>query len=289
MPNVLAFDIGGTKIAWALVDAEGEISKSGHIPTDPDVAGFESSLKKIVDTHSDVQGVGIGFPGEVTEVGTITFSTNLPHLHGFNLRDILGEHLDLPLRVDNDARCALIGEAWRGGAQETSSVILITLGTGVGGAVMQKHKVLPTDDYVGNEISRIVADPTNPFPGTAGAGTIESLIGGRSLEQRFGISMKELSEGVRKHNEDAVEIWKTISYYFLQSVRAIYDVYACKLIMVGGKGMHDLEYYLQDEKTPCPVVKASLGEEAGLVGAARLAWDAYEDKLADEKAAEEWE
>lgn len=288
MPNVLALDIGGTKIAWGLLNEEGKLTKTGHVPTSTEIPEFSASLKKIIDAHADIKAVGVGFPGEVNEVGTVVFSTNLPHLMGYNLRDMLSEHTELPIRMDNDARCALIGEAWLGAARETSSAVMITLGTGVGGAVMQKHRVLPAPQDIDREISRIVADPANPFPGSSKPGTIEALIGGHSLEERFGISLKELSENVRKKDEEATEIWQTIAYYFMQCLRAIYDVYSCKMIIVGGRGIHDLEYYLT-EMPPCPVVKAELGEEAGLVGAGRLAWDAYEDMLEDEKAAEEWE
>jgi glucokinase len=288
MPNVLAFDIGGTKIAWGVVSSEGKILKEGSEPTPKEVADFSDSVKKIVSAHADVGAVGIGFPGQISPIGAITFSTNLPHLTGYNLREVLSDHTELPIRMDNDARCALIGEAWMGAAREKSSVVMITLGTGVGGAVMQKQRVQPATQDVSKEISRIVADPTNPFPGTTGAGTIESLIGGQSVEERFGISLKELSVDGHKKDEEALEIWKTISYYFIQSVQAIKDVYACKLIIIGGKGLHDLDLYLQDEP-PCPVVVAELGENAGLIGAARLALDAYDDHVEDEKADEEWE
>ena len=88
--------------------------------------------------------------------------------------------LSAPLTIlENDARCALIGEVWKGSAQEFSSAVLLTLGTGVGGAVMQKGTVLPHPQSISLEIGRLIVDPTDIFPTTSGFGTVEALIGGR--------------------------------------------------------------------------------------------------------------
>lgn len=289
MPNtVLAFDIGGTKTAWAVVDETGKILKQDRFPTPGTQEELLGGLLTVAKAHPDVVAVGVGFPGPVTGDGTVIHCTQLPHLAGSTPAAAVGELLGVPSRADNDARCALIGEIWKGAGQDITSAVFLGLGTGIGGAVMQKGRVLPAPHDVMQEIGHIVADPSNPFPGTAGPGTIESLIGGKSTEERFGVKLSELSEQAHKGNEEALELWKTISYYFLLSVRAIADIYSCKRIIVGGGGAKDLEFYLQDPP-PCSVVAAELGTEAGLVGAARLAWDAFEEVASAKKAEEEWD
>jgi len=118
---------------------------------------------------------------------------------------------------------------------------------------------------------------------------VETLIGGRNLERRFDISLKDLAADVRKGDNEAKETWQDISYLFTQVLKAIHAEYSCKNIIVGGIGAKDLEYYLNDTEPPCPVIPAKLGEDAALYGAARLAIVVYSSrKTADEADRKEW-
>ncbi len=290
MHGFLGFDIGGTKTAWGLVSREGKLLQNGRFTT-PD--SRSELIKQMADVAAQQKplGIGIGIAGTLTGNKRSTLiCTNMPHFNQWNLVDDLEAALTskVPVLLDNDARCALIGEVWLGAASQMSSAVLITVGTGVGGAVMQKGRILPHPDDISYEVSRIVADPADVFPATSGQGTVEALIGGRNLEQRFDISLADMAQRVRKGDKEAVEVWQDISYFFLEVVKAIHAEYACKNIIVGGIGASDLKYYLQDEP-PCQVVAAKLGEEAALYGAARLAIDVYLDKEErEEQETKEW-
>ncbi len=278
--TALAFDIGGTKIAWGIVTEEGEVTKHGRVETPHEKDEFLAAIDKIVRAHP-ADAVGIGMAGTFdSNHKTLLVSPNAPGLRDIPLHDFVTELANVPVALDNDARCALIGEVWKGGAQDTSSAVLITLGTGVGGAVMQRQIVLSHPNDISQEISHIVADTSDLFPAISGRGTIEAMIGGRNLEKRFECSLAELSTAARKHDKDALEIWDIIAYYFSECVQAIYSTYSCKLILVGGRGAHDLEFYMEGEM-PCPIAAATLGEQAALVGAARLAFDAIENVEAE--------
>jgi hypothetical protein len=129
-----------------------------------------------------------------------------------------------------------------------------------------------------------VVDPTDIFPSKSGRGTVESFIGGRNLQERLQIDLANEAEAIRTGNgeahAEAKEIWHAISYFFVQCMKAVHAEYNCSTIIIGGIGSKDLEHYLQDP-TPCPVIPAKLGEQAGLFGAGRLAMDVYEESQKD--------
>lgn len=278
MPNVLGFDVGATKVAWGVVTDEGTLLRSGRYPTPTQPAAFIKALSEVISNQKDVVAIGIGMPGTIsTDNRSTVFCTNIPEMSEQPLAQKLEELHTIPVILDNDARCALIGEVWLGVAQELSSAVMVTLGTGIGGAVMQKGKVLPHPSDIQEEVSRILIDPTDVFPAKSGNGTVEAFLGGSNLEERFQVDLHEIAENVRKGDKEAAEVWHAISYYFIQCMKAIYAHYTCNTIIIGGIGSKDLKYYFQDP-APCTITAAKLGEKAALYGAARIALDLYQDQ-----------
>ncbi len=280
--TVLAFDVGGTKTAWAEISEEGVLKQQGSFPTPQDRKLFLAELQKVVQKHDSVAAIGIGIAGTVSadHRGTLV-CTNIPGLSHLELCEIVESTSGKPVALDNDGRCALIGEAWLGAAKDTSSAVLITLGTGVGGAVMQRHNILPHPTDLSREISHLPADPCDLFPASSGRGTVEALIGGKNIEERYGVKLNELAADMRAEKPDAEEFWGYVHEAFMQCIRAIYDAYNCRMIIVGGRGVADLNFYLAGTKTPCPIIPAYFGAQSGLYGAARLALDAAEESGKD--------
>lgn len=274
--TVLALDIGGTKTAWSVVSATGELLKSGRFPTPTEPELFVSTLSKLLSQHPS-SSVGIGIAGTTKNRQELGILTNLPQLSGLKLAARLRDNGAPLIIIDNDARCALVGEVWKGSLQEERSAVFLTIGTGVGGATLQRGAVLPYPTDVTLEICRTIIDPDDHFPAPTGSGTLEALLGGKSLERRFGVSMAELSKDGHAGKKEALEIWTIISGYFHESLKAIQDTWQTKQIVVGGKGASDLSLYLGEYTPPFPVVAAQLGEQAGVIGAARLALDIFED------------
>ena len=274
--TVLALDIGGTKTAWSAANSDGELLKSGRFPTPTEPELLISTLTKLISQHS-CSSVGIGIAGTTKNRQELGILTNLPKLSGLKLAARLRDN-GAPLTIiDNDARCALVGEVWKGSLQEERNAVFLTIGTGIGGAVLQRGTVLPYPTDVTMEISRTIIDPADHFPAPTGQGSLEALLGGKSLERRFGVSMAELAKDGHAGKEEALEIWKIISGYFHESLRAIQDNWQTKQIVIGGKGASDLALYLGEYTPPFPVVAAQLAEQAGVIGAARLALDIFED------------
>lgn len=275
--QVLAFDIGGTKTAWAVVDETGKIKKDGRFPTEPEQTAFLTGLEEVIAKNPS-EAVGIAIAGTISaDHADLIVCPNVPTLSHLQLVAQLREHGAPLTTLENDARAALIGEVWLGSAAEYSSAVMLTLGTGVGGAVMQKGKILPHPRDISLEIGRLIVDPTDIFPTTSGQGTVEALIGGRNLCERFAIDLGQEAKAAKKGVSESIELWHEISDYFHACLESIYAEYSCKQILIGGKGVQDLDLYLGEHTPPCPVSAAQLGEKAGLYGAARLALDIYEE------------
>lgn len=289
MTQFIGIDVGGTKTAWGLFDLEGNLLKSGQKPT-PD--SKEDFLKLItsIPKNNEIEAIGIGIAGTISADHMDTLvCPNIPSLSHFELVEFMEETTGKPVSIDNDARCALIGEVWKGAAQNMTNAVMLTLGTGVGGAVMQKGRILPHPIDLNQEFSHLIIDPSDMFPAASGAGSLEALLGGRNLEDRYEVSLADVSLRAHQGDKAALKIWSNISELFVKSIQVIENIYGCRNIIIGGKGSKDLDLYLNGFNPPCPVLVAELGEKAGIYGAARLAIDLYEEQLEKAKAEEEWE
>jgi glucokinase len=280
---ILAFDAGGTKTAWAIISPEGEIIERGVFPTPKAREPFMAAVRDVIEgNQNQIDAVGIGIAGVVSaDHRTTLVCPNVPGLNYLDLADFVEGATGKPCGIDNDGRCALLGEAWKGAAKDLSSAVMITLGTGIGGAVMQQHKVLPHPTDITLEISHLIADQHDPFPAPSGTGSIEALIGGKNLEERYGVSLKEMAEAARAGKEEAIEFWGFVEEAFHRCVMAIFNTYGCKTIIVGGLGSKDLDLYSGNRVTPCPVIAAELGGDAGLYGAAQIALQVSEEANKD--------
>ncbi len=161
-------DVGGTTVKIGLFEMTGQLRESWEIPTRtenkgsailPDIAAsindriFQRSLSR-----SDIQGVGIGVPGPVLADGTVQRCVNLGW-GVFNVSDELSAMVDLPVWTGNDANVAALGEMWQGGGRGYRNLVMVTLGTGVGGGIILDGKIVPGVHGAGGEIGHMIMDP----------------------------------------------------------------------------------------------------------------------------------
>lgn len=160
-------DVGGTTVKIGLLTTEGDLLDKWEIPTDKrengghilqDIAdAVEKKLAEKNLSKTDVEGVGIGVPGAVLPDGTVNRCVNL----GWGVKKVgeeLSAILSLPVRVGNDANVAALGEMWQGGAKGHKDVLMVTLGTGVGGGLIIGGKILPGFHGAGAEIGHIIVN-----------------------------------------------------------------------------------------------------------------------------------
>ncbi len=158
-------DVGGTSVKLGFFTHMGDLVENWEIPTVrknngeqilPDIAqAIDDCLERHGVDKSDVLGIGIGVPGPVSDAGVVNRCVNLGW-GVFNLHEALGELTGLPVKAGNDANVAALGEYWKGGGAGCRSMVLATLGTGIGGGIIIDGKILAGAHGVGGEIGHIV-------------------------------------------------------------------------------------------------------------------------------------
>lgn len=161
---VFGVDIGGTTVKLGFFKTEGILIDKWEIPTRkdeggrfilPDVAAsLEAKLTEQGIDKKEVAGVGIGVPGPVKDDGTVLRCVNLGW-GVFNVEEEFEKLFGLPAKVGNDANMASLGEMWQGGGKGFSSIVMVTLGTGVGGGIIVNGKMLSGNNGAGGEIGHI--------------------------------------------------------------------------------------------------------------------------------------
>lgn len=171
---VLGVDLGGTNIKAGAVTAEGSVPARLSISTPEPAAGPQavahaiaeaarSVMKKLGLEPAAVRGVGIGSPGTIDlDAGMIGVSPNLPQLNGAPLRDMVEDDLGLQCVLENDANAAAMAENWVGAGRDAGSIVLVTLGTGIGGGIVLDGQIWHGLSYAAGEVGHMCIDPDGP-------------------------------------------------------------------------------------------------------------------------------
>jgi glucokinase len=308
----VGLDVGGTKVLGVVIDAGGDILAEHREPTP---AGGEAVLAAMAETtrrlRATVPGVvalGAGMPGLVDRQGNLRFAPNLPGVVELPAAARLQELTGLPVRVDNDATCALWGEHVAGVAVGADDVLLVTLGTGIGGGLLLDGHLLRGRNGFAGEPGHMVVDADGiPCPcgrrgcweryasgsglGRMGREAAERGSGRRLLELAGGdvdeVRGEHVTEAAAEGDRDAQAVLGHFAGWFamgLANLVAIVDVGTC---VIGG-GLVEAGDTLLDpvrdataasllggtHRPQVTILAAALGEHAGAVGAAHLAREA---------------
>ena len=296
----LGVDIGGTKIAVGAVDAAGAVQARRTIATDAE-AGFDGGLARleraIDETMAEagvdpaaLAGIGLGCPGPFDETsGQIQNFYTLPGWEGNDIVSPLAARFGSPVRLVNDADAALLGEALAGAAQGARIAVMLTIGTGIGGAALIDGAILRGARGEHPEIGHLIVDPAGPECYCGSRGCIEAFAAGPALARagaEFGYADAEAvfaaaeagaepAKAIVARSADAMEtgVWSLI-HAFLPEV----------ILIGGGMGQRHFALYRGAAERAIAravlapagairVVKAALGNDAGMVGAAALMLD----------------
>lgn len=301
-------DLGGTSVKCALFQTDGTVEEKWEIKTRvenegkeilPDIA--KTILAKMEErkiAKEEVAGVGIGIPGPVDEYGEIACAVNL-HWGRKNIEKELAELTGLVVKAGNDANVAALGEMWKGGGQGSKNLILVTLGTGVGGGIIVNEKMVTGAHGAGGEIGHASVEMDEEEACNCGnKGCLEqyaSATGIARLARRAMASSEEDSvlRGIRnvtaKDVFDAYKDWdalaaKVVDQFarYLGNALAIFSCVADPDVIVIGGGVSKAgqvlidcveKYFRQYAFTACKDTKiklATLGNDAGIYGAAKL-------------------
>jgi glucokinase len=229
--------------------------------------------------------IGIATPGLPAPSGrSIASVARLQQLHGLDWTDFLGSGGRVP--VINDAQAALLGEAWLGAAKGRRDVLLLTLGTGVGGAIMTKGRLMRGHLGRAGEVGHMSLQCYGPSDDLGIPGSLEAAVGNITLHARSNgrfTSTRELVEAHRAGDQEATDVWMRSVYKLSCALASLINILDPEIIVIGGgiaaagpDLFEPLERYLdQLEWRPyggrIPIVRAALGEYAGAIGAARNA------------------
>lgn len=304
---VFGVDVGGTTVKMGLFNVDGEVLDKWEIKTRtenggeailPDIAAAANAkMEEKGIAKEEVAGLGIGIPGPIDEEGVVPHTANL----GWGYKEVskeLSELTGLPCKGGNDANVAALGEMWKGGAAGYKNVVMVTLGTGVGGGIIIGGKILTGSNGAGGEIGHIHVDDN--IPGQCGCGNkgcleqVASATGITNLANqalaasdkpsmlREGeVSAKTVFDAVKAGDELAKEVAERFGKYLGTALANITAVTDPQAIVIGGgvskAGPILLEYvekyYQQYCFKSCKNVKfalATLGNDAGIYGCAKL-------------------
>lgn len=313
----VAIDVGGTKIAAGVVDSDGNIlsrfytrAHAGHPPPlviDGIEEAFHTVLAKSNFSRSQIQGVGIGCAGHVNgAAGMVLTSSNLPEWEQVPLRDIVSRRLDMPVKLDNDTKCAGLGEYRYGAGRGSRHMCYVTFSTGYGMALVIDSKLYRGVIGTAGEIGHTVIVPGGE-PCTCGKrGCVMAYASGIALSRmacqhvlageptllretcgdspEF-ISGEAIADAARCGDRLSHQLIESAGRYFGMSLANIIEALNPEVIVIGG-GLARIGPTLLD---PCfqamrenihpvlydvtRIVPCQLGEDAGIIGAAALVWE----------------
>ena len=304
--NAIGVDVGGTKIAAAVVTTEGEILNEVRYPSAGPKERLLSSIARSVNEVRDgfeVGGVCLAVPGTVsTEENKVIDAPNLHAIEGIPLKDELEERTGLATTVENDANAAAWGEFRFGAGSEVRHLIFITLGTGIGGGVISHGVLLRGAQGAGGELGHITIQATGPRCGCGNHGCLEALASGTAIARRarevaseepdsalgqLAVERAVLGEDVaglaRQGDEAAISVLRETGVWLGIGLAGFVNVFNPEVIAIGGgaaragdlildAARHELRLRAMSPSRDLVEIKeATLGADSGVLGAAALA------------------
>ena len=302
-------DVGGTTVKMGLFTTEGELLDKWEIPTRKEdggayilndvAASVEAKLAEKNIEKEDVAGAGIGVPGPTLDTGYVSICVNLGWKDK-NPANELSELLSIPVKAGNDANVAALGEMWKGGGEGYLDVVLLTLGTGVGGGIIINGEIAPSHRGVGGELGHITVNPDEEATCNCGNhGCLEQYASATgvvriakkllaaskeesSLRTLETVTAKDVFDAAKAGDHLAVEAVEVLGKYLGLVVANVALTGDPDVLVIGGgvskagqvlidviiKYYHKFAKIIGDNKAK--VVLAKLGNDAGIYGAARM-------------------
>lgn len=291
MTQVIGIDLGGTAIKLGRFTPDGTCEQSLTVAT-PQPATPEAVLGAMVEaisqlnpTENGIQAIGVGTPGPADAAGRIArVAINLKNWHDVPLADWLEAKTGLPTVLANDANCAGVGEAWLGAGRQFRNSILLTLGTGVGGAIILNGQLFVGHQGAGGELGLITINPEGPECNSGNRGSLEQYVSVQAIRRDTGKEPLELANLAKGGDAQALDYWQRYGYYLGVGLASLIYVLTPEAVVLGGGVSAGAEFFLptmqaEIERRVLPssreglhLLTAELGNQAGMVGAAKLAW-----------------
>jgi len=304
--SVYCVDLGGTHVRGAAIDEEGHIGRRFKRRT-PHGNDADEIVKAIVDSARELdikslKAVSVAIPGTINvKDGSVLTAPNVPCLNGYPLSVVLQRELGCSVVVENDANAAAVGEMWQGAGRGHQTIVCLTLGTGVGGGIILDGKLWRGVNGSAAEVGHI---SVNPFGGVrcncgshdclevyASATAIVrqtrerlALYPNSVLQNIESLTSQQVYDAGMQSDALALEVFRVMGIYLGAGIASLINVINPEIVIIGGgaaNGWELFETHMHNEvvsrKFPLPaalipIVRAECGDDAGLLGAAHLAF-----------------
>ena len=289
MNQLIGVDLGGSAIKLGRFSEAGDLLAELQVPTpQPAVPGAVTTAivaaVQQLDPERLADRVGVGHPGPSDQAGRVArIAINLPGWLDVPLANWLEPLLERPVTLANDANCALVGEAWTGAAQGVADAILLTLGTGVGGAVLLGGQLFSGHGGAAGELGLICVDPEGPSCNSGNNGSLEQFCSIAGLGRLSPLEPGALSRLADQGDAAALEVWRRYGQWLGIGLSSLLYVLTPEVVLIGGglsaASRHFLPAVWQEvnrrvlpqSRSGLEIRACALGNGAGRLGAAKLA------------------
>ncbi len=296
----IGIDLGGTNLRAAAIGESGQLLKkvSGSTPVE---AGPESVIADMARSAEQLRaefgrdtlaGIGVGVPGNIDmKTGTVLAWNNVPAFNGYPTRDQLAKRLSTPVILENDANCAALGEQWMGAGRGVDDLVMLALGTGIGGGIISRGKILHGHIGMAAELGHITVVPNGNPCGCGNRGCVEkhasaTAIGAmaRNLGLGANLTAQDVAELAAQGDERARSVYRSAGESLGIALASLINIFNAPLYLLGGGvsaawdhfapamltevERRSLTYRLTRATTR--IERATLGGDGGLYGAASL-------------------
>ncbi|MCS6814311.1 MAG: ROK family protein [Cyanobacteria bacterium] len=297
MDQVIGVDLGGSAIKLGRFDRDGNCLQALTVAT-PQPATPDAVLTAMVtaiaqvDPYQNGKAIGVGMPGPVDATGRVSLvAINLSNWQMVPMADWLEAAVGRPVTLANDANCAGLGETWLGAGRRFQNLILLTLGTGVGGAVILDGQLFVGSRGVGAELGLITLNPDGPACNSGNRGSLEQYVSAQAIRRRTGLEPRELDARSRAGDPSALQFWQAYGRDLGAGLASLIYIFDPEAVVLGGGISASAEFFLptvqaevhqrvfHSAQSGLQILIAELGNQAGIVGAAKLAWQLVDKSI----------
>jgi glucokinase len=301
----IGMDLGGTNLRAAAIDQAGrmldKISGATNFAEGREavINDIVAAISKLREKHgpAGLKGIGVGVPGFIRmKEGLITNSNNLPYLENVPIRDEISRRLGTMVVLENDANAAALGEKWMGAGRDVDDLVLLTLGTGIGGGIISNGRVLRGFVGMAGELGHITVSPNGNPCGCGNQGCVEKHASAtavtamaRLMQLGHDLSPKDVADLAHEKSErgdKARTIWRVMGESLGMVLATLINTFNFPLYLLSGGMLPAWEFFephmmrVARERSATfrltinetKIAQATLGNEAGLYGAAYLPW-----------------
>lgn len=306
-PMFIGVDLGGTNLRTALIARDGVILEKHKEPSRVS-DGHGMVLQRLIESirrqrdfcarnGHDLAAIGVGAPGVINIAqGIVVTSPNFPDWNDLPLKDELERELRVPVFIENDANAAALGEQWRGAGKGIGSMILLTLGTGVGGGIVLEGSIWHGADGMAGEIGHMTILPEGRTCGCGNTGCLEMYASARGIIQNFrdaltrdrkpsplSLTSQTVFEAAQRGDAAAARAMQEMGRFLGIGIANLVNIFNPEMVVIGGGVREAWPLFIEVTRAEVRkrafavparrvrIVPSELGDDAGMVGAAAVA------------------